>query len=170
MITRKAKLLIIGFLGSLLLMSCGSQNFSTEETSKKLNSIQELIIKSSVEIENRWMTPLRGNQISLIGNPNYIRIKNDSVNIQLPYFGERQIPGNYISNGGGIQYKGLAKKFEMTQQKKEISIYFEGKHENELLKFYLTIYPNAKVITKVSSSVRDNISYEGFLKEYKKEE
>lgn len=151
----------------ILLISCASVTNSATDTAnwEKLNT---LIDSKSYEIENNWLNPAGGAQINLIGNPNHIRIiNNDSVSIYLPYFGVRR--RGYAFNGqAGIKTDAKLKSYKITKDttKKRIQINFETTSDNtESLKFNLNIYGNGNVITNVTSTDRDFISYQGIIQE-----
>ena len=154
---------IIGVMlcSAFLIFSCGSSNTAADAEGYK--ELQELVSSRDFEIENDWAFPNSGSNINLIGNPNYIKFKNDSVDIFLPYFGVRYSGGNYGGTDGGIIYKGPMENFEIkeNQQKKSIDLQFEGDQNGENLDFNLNLYSNKKVRTTVISTERAPISYEG---------
>ena len=122
----------------------------------------------SFEIENQWAFPLRGNRIDLIGNPNFLRITGDSADVNLPYFGVRQMGGGY-GDRGGIIFNGPIEDVQVEQGKKGNSIVmsFKGTQDgNEDLRFYVTVFPNKTTDISVNSSQRDPISYQGNIKPY----
>lgn len=147
-----------------LLISCGSsRNVGEQENFERLKS---MVHNQGFEIENAWANPLRGNMINLIGNPNYIRFSKDSVDIFLPYFGERQSGGGYGDRQGGIIYQGVPKRLSINEDEKEknIMIRFNGQHGTEDLSFFIILYPDGNANTSVNSSQRDAISYRGDFK------
>lgn len=157
--------LILLFLGAFFLIGCGSGR-NSENRINSYNELQELVNTSNFEIENDWVMPLRGNRINLIGNPNHIRFEGDSVDVYLPYFGVRQLGGGYGSSGGGIIYEGTAENLEIVEnpERQNIVLKFRGQQENEDLQFFITLFPNGRTFTNVSSSQRDAISYQGTLR------
>mgnify|MGYP002795035044 CR=1 FL=1 len=150
----------------LLILSCGGMKQSgSEENLKDFQKLSELVNSREFEIENEWLMPLGGSMINLIGNPNYIRFKADSVDVFLPYFGVRQSGGGYGGNGG-ITYTGPVKDLEISEgaANKNIQLNFSGKHNSENLEFFITLYQGGSVTTLVSSSQRQSISYRGNVK------
>lgn len=152
------------FVGFLIFTACKSTKNSAHKE-KDWQAVKSWVNGEEFEVEHQWLYPLRGNQINLIGNPNYIRMYKDSVDIFLPYFGVRQFGGGY--NESGINYSGKPKDFSVTTDEatREIEITFEGNYKTEILNFKLNIYPSKTVRTYVQSSHRDNISYQGRIKE-----
>jgi len=149
----------------LVMLSCKTSQ-SLEEQQRNAQEIEQYLQSLSFEIEHRWMQPLRANQISLIGNPNYIRMySRDSLSIFLPYFGVRQFSGGYGS-ASGIEFTGKPKALQMTEDEKGNQIItFSGTQQTEAYDFKITIYPNKNVQTFVRSNQRDNISYNGRIQE-----
>src|SRR5690606_34557078 len=112
----------------IIFISCGS----TPKTNSTDNWIlNNLIAEQSFEIESRWAQPMTTNaynqavngllppgstagQINLVGNTNYLRMDKDSISAYLPYFGERQMGGNYGGTNGGIEFEGVPKNLKIT--------------------------------------------------------
>ncbi len=146
----------------LLFFSCGSTN---TRTINDYDELREAINNRTFEIEHIWALPMGGGMIDLIGNPNYIRVKNDSVDIFLPYFGERFGGGGFNNIEGGIAYKGPAKNFSITErQKRQLEIRFDGKQDQDQLRFVITVYPDGSANTNVQTTQRQTISYRGNVK------
>jgi len=166
-IFKKALISILTLVSLFLVVSCGSSKANSAE-SKDLTSISNLLNDRSFEIENQWAFPLRGSRIDLIGNPNFLRIQGDSANVNLPYFGVRQMGGGY-GDRGGIIFDGPIEDVTIKQGKKENSMVmsFKGTQDgNEDLRFFVTVFPNNRTDISVNSSQRDGISYQGNIKPY----
>ena len=155
----------------LLTLACGGGKKSgSADVVKDFQKLSELINNREFEIENEWLLPLSGPMINLIGNPNHIRFKGDSVDVFLPFFGVRQSGGGY-GRDGGITYKGIAKNLNIVEDsaKNNILLNFEGNEGSENLEFYITLYPGGSARTSVNSSQRQAISYRGNVKALPKE-
>lgn len=153
----------------IFIISCGS-NPNVVKSSEDLDKLYNNINENGFQIDNEWVIPVGGNMISLVGNSNYIRFENDSVDIFLPFFGERYSGGTYGTSGGGIEYKGPARNLEIEDNRdNKVIVKFNGKRGSELLDFYVTIYPNGTASTSVNSSERSSISYRGNIKELPEE-
>jgi hypothetical protein len=170
------------FIIAVVLCNCGltKNPISAEEKAK----VGQLIADKHYEIVSQWAKPsvstafmqvansgilqpgsTAGN-ISLTGNNNYVRIKNDSVFIELPFFGERQMGGGYNANTG-FSYKGLYADYkESYNDKKQYhTVSFLVKEEPESLQFNINIYASFKTAIMLRSSHRTFISYDGFAEE-----
>lgn len=149
------------------LVSCGTgRNTGRAMNIENYDQLAEVVDSGQFAIQNSWAMPLGGNQIDLIGNPNFIRFEGDSVDVFLPYFGVRHSGGTYGRGEGGIEYEGPMKRFSASKNEaKNIILKFEGDHNTENLDFTITLYPSGKTHTSVTSSQRHSISYRGELKE-----
>lgn len=146
---------------TLVLMSCGSSKNASRE--QNYEQLKNMVHNQRFEIENQWANPLRGGMINLIGNPNHLRFSRDSVDVFLPYFGQRQSGGGYGQREGGIVYKGVPEDLNIieSEKKKNILIRFSGQQGSENLRFLLELYPDGGANIYVNSSQRDAISYRG---------
>ncbi len=144
----------------VLVLGCTTSK-SISETEN--TSVARLVEARQYQITNSWLMPMRGRQINLIGNPNYIQIKNDSVEVFLPYFGVRQMGGAY-SGDSGIKFSGLMEAYKISEnsKKKSYEIEFET-HGAETFTFFITIYQSGQTYTNVQSAERDNVSYRGVI-------
>lgn len=150
--------------GMLFLNSCGSNKAPSSKSRHQYTQTKQLLESKTFEIENDWAYPLAAGNINLIGNSNYIRFKNDSVKLFLPYFGTRYF-GGYGSEGG-IKYEGIPEELELTEQENNrFKLSFKGKQDNENLFFQIDIFSNGNTYTTVNSSQRSTISYRGKMRE-----
>ena len=146
-------------------LACGSSMAPA-----KIAKTTDLVDSREFEIQHEWLNPMSGNRINLIGNPNYIRFKKDSVNLFLPFFGERFAGGGY-NDEGGIIYNGPLKDLEISLNAKDAQIIkFSTSQNTENLDFTITVYPEGDVNTRVNSSHRSFISYQGSIRELKKKD
>ncbi|MGB5171980.1 MAG: DUF4251 domain-containing protein [Eudoraea sp.] len=171
---------------SLLLWSCGSTSNTTERdyTSEKLDA---LVAKQSFEIIADWAYPQMTSamnqvamaglfapgsapgQINLIGNINYFRIMGDSIDVYLPYYGERQMSSGYGQSDSSIKFKGVPKDFNLKWNEKnnryDLNLSFNRDAEN--FKINAQLFPNLKASMTITSSSRFPIRYVGEIKQMK---
>lgn len=148
--------------GLFLLAGCGGAKSGGDP--EDLNELRELVENRNFEIENEWALPMGGGSINLIGNPNHIRVKGDSVDIFLPYFGVRHTGGGY-GREGGIKYEGAVEDFSITEnpQQENILVTFEVQKDTETFNFSIRLYPGGNAQTSVNSSQRNVIGYRGHV-------
>ena len=165
-----------------LVVACGV-NYSVPDINN-FADLKEFAESKELQIENQWANPMRANtvtfinnpnfnsgNVNLIGNPNYIKFKGDSVDIFLPYFGVRQMGGGF-NDRGGIKFEGIPEDFKMTENEAKDYVRYEfmGRDDSEIYQFYITFYANGNASTAVNSSQRDNISYTGKFSRLETEE
>ncbi|MUP45718.1 DUF4251 domain-containing protein [Gramella sp. BOM4] len=162
-ISKTTKFIFFGIF--LVSMGCGSSN--TTESSGDISKLKELIESRQFLIENDWATPIQGQQINLLNNPNEIRFSGDSVYVDLPYYGIRHAGGGY-QRDGGMNYVGIAEnlKIEENSKKERIDLSFEGTQNGENLDFFIRIFLSGKANTNVNSSQRSSINYLGKVESY----
>ncbi|WP_205589259.1 DUF4251 domain-containing protein [Mesonia aquimarina] len=151
------------FLVTLMFLSCGVQQNETNK-SENYKELQKIVRSGSFKIENEWAYTQRGNNINLVGNPNYIEFKNDSVFMYLPYFGVRQIGGNYGGTGdGAINFTGKPQKLQIKEipTKNRIELTFECRNKTETYQLYINLDGSLKANTNINSSKLESISYRG---------
>lgn len=171
----------------LVLASCGSASQKDATSNPELN---ELINKREYTIESNFAMPLgttavnavlnsgilgpgsTSNQISLIGNYNFLTIKGDSIKADLPYYGERRMGGGYNSSNTGITIDGLLRDYEVETKKGMYIIRFKAKDTqgNELYNIIVNMSPNMVTNLSVNSSQRTNIQYRGEVEAIKEED
>lgn len=163
----------------IVFISCGSSKKTGSTDTWILN---KLITEQAFEIESRWAQPMAtgaysqavngllppgstAGQINLIGNTNYLKMEKDSLSAYLPYFGERQMGGNYGATKGGIEFKGIPEDLEITSTDKSgYNIRFsinDKENKSENYKVYIQVYPDLNANVVINSSQRLSIRYRG---------
>lgn len=157
------------WLGLLIFfVSCGSSRDSG--IPQNYEELTSLVNTRDFEIQNEWANPLAGSMINLLGNPNYIRFKGDSVDVFLPYFGVRHTGGGY-NKEGGFKFKGPVENLSIVEEddRNRIMLRFDGEMGTEDLNFLITLYQDGSANTSVNSSHRNMISYRGDLRKIMEE-
>lgn len=149
----------------LFFAACGSSK--STGIPADLDKLRELVNSREFQVEKEWANPLGGSRINLIGNPNFIRFKGDSVDVFLPYFGVRRSGGGYGGRDGGIEFEGLARNLSIEEDdsRERITIKFEGRQRSESLSLTIMLFANGNASTAVNSSERDPIFYQGDIRE-----
>ncbi|WP_281986508.1 DUF4251 domain-containing protein [Aquimarina aggregata] len=174
-------LIVVG----VLFTACGSTT-STVVDAEKIKALDALVAQKNFEIVSDWAYPLananvnavaisgllppgsNANSISLVGNPNHLRIHGDSVSISLPYFGERQLPGSYNPRTIGFEYDGIAERLNVkyNEKKQRYLINFYIKNREESCKVMLILFPDLESDLIINSSHRTTISYRGNVSQH----
>lgn len=176
----KLKIGLVFLVITGVLSSCGSSSKMADATAQS-KALDELVSQKSFQIESDWAQPLvtnslisianaglfppgsSANLISLIGNTNYLKVQGDSIDMYLPYYGERQMGGGYNNDGGAIQFKGIPEDYEVSRDDKTQGqeIRFKMKNKTETFRVAVTLFPNLNSTIVVNSSQRFSIRYQG---------
>ena len=172
---------------SILFVNCGSSKNIDATTNADLNTWLEA---REYQIEAAYAMPMNtaavnavlnsnilgpGNnssQVSLIGNPNFVKIDGDSIHAMLPYFGERRMGGAYNSRDAGILVNGLIRDYEQEIKKGMYVITFSARDTEgtESYDFILNLRSNLVADLSIQSSQRTTIHYRGTVDQLKPEE
>lgn len=157
---KKQFFLVVALLAGVL-YSCGSANKGNTD-SAEYRALMDRVQDLEFEIDNQWANSMTYGRVNLMGNPNHMIFKEDSVDVFLPFFGERHTGGGYGTDGA-IEYEGPLRdlRIEENQEKNEIFLFFEGSNNGENYDFRVTIFPNGNTNTSVTSSQRNQIQYIG---------
>jgi hypothetical protein len=170
---------LVILIGGLLINCCTSSKTVTSKV--QIKQLEELVASKSFQIDSDWAMPLMtnsmntlstagllpvgstGSQISLIGNSNFLKVEVDTIAAYLPYYGERQMGAGYSINTNAIQFKGIPKNYEVTDDEKTQSkkINFNINNKTESFRVFITISPNLSSNITVNSSQRFSIQYRG---------
>lgn len=169
-------------LGLLLLIATFSCKSGAESfTAAEMNELDELIKSKAIEFEADWAIPFATNslnqisnanllppgssasRINLNGNPNFLKIKGDSVSAYLPYYGERQFGVVYNNSNVGIQFNGILEDYEVEkdEEKQSYKIRFKVSATSDYYNVFITVFPNLRTYIDINSNQRLIISYQG---------
>ncbi|WP_372756641.1 DUF4251 domain-containing protein [Mariniflexile sp.] len=165
----------------LTLMSCVSHKSIVSQ--EDIDALDSLVKNQRFQIHSDWLYPqasialqqvlnsgiLQGgnnaNSISLIGNPNFIRISGDSISSYLPYYGERRMQVDYGGRDSTIEFEGLVKNYKVEKNKDHsYTISFEAKSKMEGFKVFIELTPTLKSDVTISGNSRSSINYIGNVK------
>ncbi|WP_343486290.1 DUF4251 domain-containing protein [Allomuricauda sp. d1] len=171
-------------LSVLVAFALGCTGTKSKLSAEEQQKFDRMVQQEPIEFEADWAMPMTTNsinqisnagllppgstagRINLIGNVNYLKIKNDSVMAHLPYYGERQMGGGYNQNKTGIQFEGKAKNLEIQKDKKSggYQIKFNISEKTEDYQVSMRVFPNLNTFVNVNSNQRFTISYQGHVK------
>lgn len=164
------------------LCSCSGTKTVSEQDKNNLVKVTELLDSKHFSVEAQWAYPLttgsltqlanagllgNGNnasRINLQGNSNFLRIKNDSVHMYLPYYGERRVGGGYNSNNG-VEARNVMSNYEVKDHSKKNAkvITFNVSEKTETYNIIITTFSNKSTNIVVNSNQRASIRYNGEL-------
>jgi len=165
-------ILIVIFGLSVTTLGQNSISKKAEKQQKKIQAFEtllDIVENKPLEFVAEWAFPVGYGSVNLVGNSNYLRLMNDSVDMYMPFFGRayRATPGEE----GGFVFKGIVfdKKVELDKNKREIRIDFVLKAESDRYRCSLEILGKESVTLQVTSNDRAAISYNGDIEEWKRE-
>ncbi len=139
----------------------------------EVTAVEPMITNALAQIANSGlMRP--GNTMSRIDVTSegyFLKIDRRNVSVNLPYFGERQMGGGYGSDAG-IKFDGTARDFQIIkdERNKSYEISFRANDSTESYVFTIDIQNNLSSTTRVRSSHRNWIRYQGKAKELETED
>jgi hypothetical protein len=167
------KVLFLCFLG--VFISCNS--VKNKASLAEINALKAHITSKQTTVTFNWARPIglgntnglenllppgsNLNAINLIGNTNFYKLKNDSIYLELPYYG-RQFYANYNTDNG-ISFKGIPKQTKSyTNIKKGTYVTTHVFTTNgEAYTATLTFYTNNTCNLHIISNKRTAVNYDG---------
>ncbi|MBT8177610.1 MAG: DUF4251 domain-containing protein [Eudoraea sp.] len=170
------------WIGGIIYILGGCQATRTIASPEAVQALEQQVDSRNLRIKLDWAMPLTtrgmasvanagllppGNniaRINLINTPNSFEMRGDSVFIDLPYFGERQVVSDY-PGGKGINFTGAMENFRSSRDRKDQSyrLTFDTSDRSERFDVSLKIFPGQRAILVFYSNQRNTIRYEGTL-------
>ena len=179
-VMKQLKFIVVLIMLGLFQACVSSSVVATEEQKAKL----ELMMNDkSFNIESQVAYPMPSSGMNAVSNlnllpygssatridiamtANHIKLMNDSLNINLPYYGERQMGSGY-SEKQGIDIQGKPENVLITynENKKMYRIKFNAQNNTESFNFDISIYSNLSASVRINSSDRTSIRFDGDVK------
>lgn len=100
--------------------------------------------------------------INLVNTQNNFTVKNDSIYLDMPFYGERRFSSGYGTDAG-LQFEGIPENVQSSFNQKKNTYEFEYllKTKTESLQISLTLFANKTSRFTVNSSHRSTITYNG---------
>ncbi|QDO94703.1 DUF4251 domain-containing protein [Formosa sediminum] len=135
-----------------------------EKKEQEYSAVKTLLETSKFTFEADWATTQGGRRISLIGNPNYLKVNDSITEADMPYFGVAHIAS--YGGDGGINFEGPYKEYSLKYNDKKHTgtIKFDISNDSENFNITLTMYGPDSATLFVNSSNRNSITFDGILK------
>lgn len=176
----------------LLIVGCGSSKVFTAQENQAYQELQDLVASRSIEIVSNSASPMasaafsrvansnilgpgnNANYIDISSNANYFRIKGDTIQAFLPYFGEQTFGSSYGSNHSGIEFNDVPKSFDVIHNDKNHTVDLKLKIDDDYrssdhYEITVTLFPNKRSIIRVQSTARSAIEYLGKVSAWEKD-
>jgi len=173
------------FIG--LMHGCSSTKKANAEAqrNRQFMGLKELVATNSFVFEAKTAYPMQstavmrvnnvllrntGNsagRIDISGNGDFIEILNDSVQGQLPYFGEVRVVNSLDPNDSGINFNGTPTSYELieNEKKKNLRLEFDIKSKVEGYTVIMELYPSKRSTVFINCINRSPIRFDGIIKE-----
>jgi len=113
------------------------------------------------------MTPMRGATRQINGGFS-LDVKGDTLIVYLPYIG-RAYSAPYGSSDAGYDFTSTSYEYTIKEgKKKSYEITIKVKDKPASTTFYITTYDNGSALVRANSSDKQDIAYNGYIKEPKK--
>jgi len=111
-------------------------------------------------------------RISLSGNGDYIKVKGDTVQAKLAYFGEVRLISSMNPRESGISFNGVPSTFDVSENDKKqmLRLVFNIKEKIETYEVIMHLYPNRHATVFINCMSRTSIRYDGKLIELEETE
>lgn len=154
---------IFNIICIMLLISMSAIHAQTKKEKKILQQqeLKEVVNSKSYEVAVRMAHPQNGRNIPLTSSYT-LKIKNDSVFSQLPYYGRAySIP---YGGGKGLMFESTTNNYEVKYSSKGVAtIKFATRTDEDTYNFYIHIYPGGSSTIKVNMVNRQAITFHGEL-------
>ena len=173
-------ILTLVFTACLAIVLTGCSGAKKPLSAEAWGRIEDAVSNRDFQFRAQWAEPLQTgsmnqianaglippgsnvNRIDLTGTANYLKMQGDQVEMQLPYYGERQINQTY-GRAPGMAFDGIATDIRTTRNEKKqyYDLDFNLKNETELLQCSLRVFSGMRTILTIYSSQRNMIRYVG---------
>ena len=174
---------ILFFTATLVFVLSGCSGAKKPLSAEAWNRMEDAVTNRNFQFTAQWAEPLQTgsmnqianaglippgsnvNRIDLTGTANYLKMQGDQVEMQLPYYGERQINQTY-GRAPGMVFEGNAIDIQTRKNEKKqyYDLDFNLKNETELLQCSLRIFSGMRTILTIYSSQRNMIRYVGEIR------
>ena len=163
----KKLLSAIIFLSLLLLFGANpitAQDTKQEKQAKKEAAIRSLIETQHYSFEAQSVSPL-GSPTKQLSYGYELKMRKDTLEAYLPYFGKAHQATIASSGDGGIRFKTTDFKYEITEGKKGgWDITMIPKNAGDTKQLFLSISSNGYGTLQVNSNNKQSISFYGFIR------
>jgi len=171
--------ILLYFICASLITACGS---SREYTAAELAHLEKAVSTPQFTFTAQWANPLdadatqilnalrpagggavAGNRIRLDSGVYTLKLEGEELEVDLPYFGTRQISSGKYPTDSGIQAKGPYKDFRIKSSKKshQRNLSLQVSDATESYNISLQLFAGGTASITVNSSHRQSISYNG---------
>lgn len=162
----KRTIVLLVFLLPAIVLLAQDNTKSRKELRAEKNArieakVDSLVLSHNFKLIAQSAQPMGWQQIQLTSLYD-LQVKEDSVEVYLPYFG-RAYMVDYNSTEGGIKMNTEIEKYKLKKRKGNTNISFEASTKSDHYRFKLTITSTGYATIFVNSNNRQAISFSGVL-------
>ena len=162
---KRTIVLLVLLLPAIVLLA-QDKNKSRKELRAEKNARIEAKVDSLIQSRNYKLIaqsaqPMGWQQIQLTSLYD-LKVKGDSVEVNLPYYG-RAYMVDYASMDGGIKMDTVIENYKQKERKGNTEISFNSSTKSDHYQFKLTITPSGYITILVNSNNRQAINFSGVL-------
>lgn len=126
---------------------------------------KEVITNGQFSFRSYWMNTNGGKRIEMDAGSGYLTINDNNTRAYFPYFGTVRVATMY--EGGGIEFNDEMSEYEVkfNDERKIIIIEFKVSAKKERYEVLIQLHKGLSGSVTVFSNKRDQISYDGVVKE-----
>jgi len=132
-----------------------------------INAVYPFNTNASTQVINALLFPIGDSaaRIDVTGDGNFLKVSNNNVEADLPYFGERRIGGNYGGTNSGIMFNKAPEDYhiKVNEKKKNVIVKFSANNLTENYTVILKVTLNNKAYISINSFHLNQISYDGSI-------
>lgn len=145
----------------ILLGACASGRVPASD-SRALDSIYAEARQGKIAVDFDYVTPMQLPP-HILTTPYSLMVSNDSLDSQLPYFGEAY-RSDYGSTRSPLDFKTQMKAYDVARQRDRVMMKMTVYRQPEQFDYLLTIFANGKASLHVNSNYRQSINFDGDLR------
>ena len=181
-------------LGLTIIVGCSGTKTYTEHEQQQYEQLKALVQTKQLKVHSNFARPMAttaftqvantgilgvGNSatnIDITSNSNLLKIQGDSITGYFPFFGEQRFGGSYPgSNHQGIEFSGIPKDYNVTENdaKQSVTINFKIEDQHRPVEHYnisVTLFPSKRSTIQINSTNRSSIEYSGSVQALKVED
>ena len=147
---------------SSILLFIGCLFFFTGYSQEDPGAVKGMIDSKRFVFEAQSMSPMKGGLRTL--TPGYtLKVSPDTVASDLPYMG-RAYQATMGTSEGGMKFQAFKFEYTVKEKKNSWNVNINTKEVSGSPRVIFTIYDNATARLVISSSTRESITYNGYIR------
>ena len=182
----------IAIVIAFMMIACGGTKKYTDAENVAYDNLRQLVQSKSFIVRSNTASPMvsnafmqvantnilgpgnTANNINIASTSNWLRVVGDTINGNLPFFGEQNFGGSLGSQHQGIEFDSSPENYKVTEHtdKHKIDINFQIEDEyrgNERYNVFITVFPNNSSTIRINSTSRSSIEFRGDVSSWSEE-